>query len=105
MPVRPRSMARQRIAAKILDPGSYLSDPLSFNLWLPLRNGWTRSAFVSHVRPIGLGVIPSDVCTAAGPPPEAVSVGLGGPVTRSQIERGLAFIAHALDGGAHANAM
>ena len=103
--IRAETMERQRIAARLLEPGSYLSDPLSFNLWLPLRNGWTRSAFVSHVRPIGLGVIPSDVCTAAGPPPEAVRVGLGGPVTRSQIERGLAFIAHALDGGAHANAM
>ncbi len=103
--IRAETMERQRIAARLLEPGSYLSDPLSFNLWLPLRNGWTRSAFVSHVRPIGLGVIASDVCTAAGAPPEAVRIGLGGPVTRSQIERGLAFIAHALDGGAHANAM
>ena len=56
-------------------------------------------------RQTGLGVIASDAFTAAGAPPEAVRVGLGGPVTRTQIERGLAFIAHALDGGAHANAM
>ena len=40
--------------------GSYLSDPLSFNLWLPLRNGWTRSVFASHVRSTGLGVVVSD---------------------------------------------
>ena len=94
--IRSEAMARQRIAATILEPGSYLSDPLSFNLWLPLRNGWTRSAFVSHARSTGLGVVASDAFTAGGAPPEAVRVGLGGPVTRSQIQRGLEFMAHAL---------
>ena len=103
--IRSETMAREKIAAIALEPGSYLSDPLSFNLWLPMRNGWTRSAFVSHVRSTGIGVIASDVCTASGPPPEAVRVGLGGPVTRSQIERGLEFMAHALDGGQDRNAI
>jgi DNA-binding transcriptional MocR family regulator len=103
--IRSETMAREKIAARALEPGSYLSDPLSFNLWLPMRDGWTRSAFVSHVRSTGLGVIASDVCTASGPPPEAVRVGLGGPVTRSQIERGLEFMAHALDEGQERNAM
>ncbi len=81
--IRAETTARQRIAAKILEPGSYLSDPLSFNLWLQMRNGWTRSAFVSHVRSTGLGVVASDVFTVDGAPPEAIRVGLGGPVTRS----------------------
>ena len=45
----------------------------------------------------GLGVVPSDAFVAAGAPPEAVRVGLGGPVTRAQVERGLEFMAHALD--------
>jgi DNA-binding transcriptional MocR family regulator len=90
-------MARERIAARRLEPGTYLSDPLSFNVWLPMRNGWTRSEFVSHVRSAGLGVVASDAFTAAGAPPEAVRVGLGGPVTRTQVERGLEFIAHALE--------
>jgi DNA-binding transcriptional MocR family regulator len=94
--IRAETMVRQRIAATILEPGSYLSDPLSFNLWLPLRNGWTRSAFVSHARSTGLGVVASDAFTAGGAPSEAVRVGLGGPVTRSQIERGLEFMAHAI---------
>ena len=94
--IRAETMARQRIAAKAMDPGSYLSDPLSFNIWLPLRNGWTRSTFVSHVRGTGLGVVPSDAFSVCGPPIEAVRVGLGGPVTRSQVERGLDFMAHAL---------
>jgi DNA-binding transcriptional MocR family regulator len=103
--IRAETMEREKIAARALEPGSYLSDPLSFNLWLPMRNGWTRSAFVSHVRSTGLGVIPSDVCTASGAPPEAVRVGLGGPVTRPQIQRGLEFMSHALDAGPDVNAM
>ncbi len=95
--IRAESMARERIAAKWLEPGTYLSDPLSFNIWLPLRNGWTRSVFVNHVRAAGLGVVPSDPFVAAGVAPEAVRVGLGGPVARSQVERGMELIAHTLE--------
>jgi DNA-binding transcriptional MocR family regulator len=95
--IRAESIARERIAAQKLEPGTYLSDPLSFNLWLPMRMGWTRSAFAAHVRGTGLGVVTSDAFTAAGAPSEAVRVGLGGPVTRAQVERGLEFMAHALE--------
>ncbi len=95
--IRAESMARERIAARLLEPGTYLSDPLSFNIWLPMRNDWTRSVFVSHVRSTGIGVVASDAFTAEGSPPEAVRVGLGGPVTRTQVERGLEFMAHALE--------
>ena len=94
--IRAESMARERIAAKWLEPGAYLSDPLSFNLWLPLSNDWTRSAFVNQIRATGLGVVPSDAFVAGAPPPEAVRIGLGGPVTRSQIERGMERVAHTL---------
>src|SRR3984885_5627048 len=34
-----------------------------------------------------LGVVPSDAFAANGAPPEAVRVGLGGPITRTQVER------------------
>ena len=95
--IRAESMARERIAAKILEPGTYLSDAFSFNIWLPMSNGWTRSVFVSQLRSSGLGIVPSDAFTASGAPPEAVRVGLGGPITRTQVERGLAYIAHALE--------
>lgn len=95
--IREESKARERIAASLLEPGTYLSDPLSFNIWLPMRNNWTRSVFVSHVRSTGIGVVASDAFTAEGAPPEAVRVGLGGPVTRTQVERGLEFMAHALE--------
>ena len=95
--IRSESIARERIAANAMEPGSYLSDPLSFNIWLPMRNGWTRSVFVSQARASGLGVVPSDAFAANGAPPEAVRVGLGGPITRSQVERGLAFLSHLLE--------
>ena len=47
-----------------------------------------------HSSPDGLV---GDAFTAAGAPTEAVRVGLGGPVTRAQVERGLEFMAHALE--------
>lgn len=95
--IRAETSARQRIATRFFEPGTYMSDPLSFNLWMPLRNGWTRSAFAGHARNTGVGIVVSDPFTAAGPPPEAVRIGLGGPLTRQQLEHGLEFIAHALD--------
>ena len=64
---------------------------------MPLRNGWTRSAFASHARNTGIGIVVSDPFTASGSPPEAVRIGLGGPLTRDQLEHGLEFIAHALE--------
>jgi DNA-binding transcriptional MocR family regulator len=95
--IRSESIARERIAAKAMEPGTYLSDPLSFNIWLPMRNGWTRSVFVSQARTSGLGVVPSDAFAANGALPKAVRVGLGGPITRTQVERGLAFLSHLLE--------
>ncbi|WP_442579854.1 PLP-dependent aminotransferase family protein [Mesorhizobium sp. ASY16-5R] len=96
--IRAETAARERIAMRFFEPGTYLSDSLSFNIWLPLGNGWTRSAFASHARGTGIGIVVSDVFTVSGPPPEAVRVGLGGPVSRTQLERGLEFMAHALEG-------
>ena len=95
--IRAESMARERIAAKWLEPGTYLSDPLSFNIWLPLRNGWTRPVFINQMRVSGLGLAPSDAFVVSGATPEAVRIGLGGPVTRSQVERGLELAAHTLE--------
>ncbi|MEP9375153.1 PLP-dependent aminotransferase family protein [Aquabacter sp. CN5-332] len=96
--IRAEVSARQKLAARHFEPGTYLSDPLSFNIWLPLGNGWTRSAFASHASGTGIGVVASDAFTVGGTPAEAVRVGLGGPIDRAQLERGLEFMAHALEG-------
>jgi DNA-binding transcriptional MocR family regulator len=95
--LRTEAQARQALAARLL-PGGYRADPLSFNIWLPLPQGWTRSTFGAHMRACGLGVMASDAFAVDGTPPEAVRVGLGGPVTRPQLQAALEFMAHALEG-------
>jgi DNA-binding transcriptional MocR family regulator len=58
--IRAEAMARQTVARQILPPGIYKADPYSFNIWLPLPRGWTRSAFIGHMRSTGIGVVASD---------------------------------------------
>lgn len=95
--IRAETAARERLAADILPPGSFQSDPLSFNLWIRLPAPWNRAAFASHMRETGVGVVTSDVFTADGSPAEAVRVCIGGPSTRDEIQRALEFIGHALE--------
>jgi DNA-binding transcriptional MocR family regulator len=94
--IRNETAARQALAAEILPPGSFRSDPLSFNLWVPLPEPWTRSAFVGHMRSAGIGVVASDAFTVDGPPPEAVRVCLGGPTKQPALRNALDYMAHAL---------
>ncbi len=93
---RGETAARQTMAAEILPKGSFQADPLSFNLWVPLPEGWTRSAFISHMRTTGIGAVASDAFTVTGTPPEAVRICLGGPSTRDHIRHALEYIAHTL---------
>lgn len=94
--VRQEAVARQAIASEILSAHTFCSDPLSFNLWLELPAPWTRSAFVGQMQSKGIGIVPSDAFTAAGTPPEAVRVCLGGPTKRPELRAALEFMAHAL---------
>jgi DNA-binding transcriptional MocR family regulator len=94
--IRAETAARQLLAAQILTPGSFKADPLSFNLWVPLPDGWTRSSFMGHMRSTGIGIVTSDVFVTDGNPPEAVRVCLGGPISRTGLENGLGYMAHAL---------
>ncbi len=95
--IRNETMARQKLAAQILPKGVCRSDPLSFNIWIELPALWNRAAFVEHMRSTAIGVVASDAFTAAGPPPEAVRVCLGGPITRSRLAAGLEYMTHALE--------
>ena len=49
------------------------------------------------MRLTSIGVVASDAFTAAGPPPEAARVCLGGPITRSRLAAGLEYMTHALE--------
>ncbi len=86
------------MVANILPSRSYRADPLSFNIWLPLGNGWTRATFASHMRNAGIGVLASDAFTVDGTVPEAVRVCLGGPISREALKGALDFLAHAMEG-------
>jgi DNA-binding transcriptional MocR family regulator len=94
--IRAETAARQALASEILPAGGYKSDRLSFNIWVTLPQGWTRSAFIGHMRSTGLGVVASDVFTAGGDPPEAVRICLGGPISRPELRHALEYMAHAL---------
>jgi len=96
--VRAEAAERQAMVASVLPSGSYRSDPISFNIWLPLTNGWTRSTFTNHMRNSGMGVVASDAFTVDGPASEAVRVCLGGPIGRDRLKGALDFMAHALEG-------
>lgn len=95
--IRAEAAARQAMVAAILPKGSYRSDPISFNIWLPLTGGWTRSTFGSHMRSSGIGVVASDAFTVDGPAEEAVRVCLGGPIRREKLQAALEFMGHALE--------
>jgi len=96
--IRAEAAARQQMVAGILPEGSYTADPISFNIWLPLTNGWTRSTFGSHMRNSGIGVVASDAFTVDGAAAEAVRVCIGGPISRERLRGALDFMAHALEG-------
>jgi DNA-binding transcriptional MocR family regulator len=96
--IRTEARARQRMAREILDEGSFRGDPLAFNLWMPLPEGWTRSSFVGQMRGTGVGVVASDVFVADGStPPETVRLCLGGPIGREELRKVLTFVAHSLE--------
>lgn len=95
--IKTETLERQKIARRVLSPYEFKSDPSSFNIWLPLPQGWTRSAFAGHMRSMGIGVVASDAFTVTGTPPEAVRICLGGPTTRATVQQALEFAAHALE--------
>jgi DNA-binding transcriptional MocR family regulator len=95
--IRTEAAARQAIAQQVLPASRFKAGPDSFNIWLSLPEGWTRSAFTGHMRSTGIGVVASDVFVTANPPPEAVRICLGGPASRAEIRHALEYAAHALE--------
>ncbi|MGV7209695.1 PLP-dependent aminotransferase family protein [Oxalobacteraceae bacterium A2-2] len=91
--IRKESMARQRLAARLLPEGSYDAQPESFHLWIKLPAQWDRLAFTAHLRAAGIAVVPSDAFTISGTPPQAVRVCLGGLASREEIQHALQLVA------------
>ena len=94
--IRLETAKRHKLASEILPENSFRGSPLSFSIWVPLPELWSRTAFVEHMRSTGIGVVASDAFVVDGDPPDAVRICLGGPTNRQQIKGALEYIAHAL---------
>ncbi len=94
--IRKESMVRQRLAARILPPDSYASQPEAFHLWINLPERWDRLALTAHLRATGIGVVPSDAFAVDGPPPQAIRVCIGGVASQEDIRLALQCIADTL---------
>ncbi len=95
--IRAETEARQTLVARLLPKVDYRADRLSFNIWLPLPNGWTRSAFIAHMQASGFGLLAGDAFAVSGPAPEAARVSICGPLSRSRLQAALEFMAHTLE--------
>jgi DNA-binding transcriptional MocR family regulator len=94
--IRKESMARQRLAARILAPHPYASQPEAFHLWIGLPEQWERGPFTTHLRAAGIGVVPSDAFAVDGQPPQAVRICIGGVAGQDEIRHALELIAATL---------
>ncbi|MBG6161112.1 DNA-binding transcriptional MocR family regulator [Labrenzia sp. EL_195] len=94
--IRSESRTRQTIAANYLKDHAFLADPDGFHLWLNLPDGWNRSAFVSQMRNLQIGIVEADAFTVSGQPSEAVRIGLGGPINHAQLSQAMEIIAQTL---------
>jgi DNA-binding transcriptional MocR family regulator len=95
--VRKEVAARQRLAADILPPSSYVMHPEAFHLWLTLPAPWQRSAFSSRLRALDMSVVVSDAFAVTEPAPEAVRISLGGVLSRAEVRNALEFVTHVLE--------
>lgn len=90
--LKTESRQRQAVARRLLPDNLVRADPEGFHIWLTLPPGWARGDFVSRLRAMGVAAVGSDAFAVA-PPPEAVRLGLGGAVSRSDLERSISTIA------------
>ncbi|MET1415140.1 PLP-dependent aminotransferase family protein [Roseibium sp. HPY-6] len=95
--IRSESAARQVLASKRFKKLDYLADQNGFHLWLSLPQGWSRSAFVSQLRNLPIGLVEADAFTVAGAPSEAVRLGLGGPLNREQLVNALDIVSQTIE--------
>lgn len=95
--IRKESMARQKIAARILPPHSYASEAEAFHLWIKLRGGWQAASFAAQMRSSGIGVVASDAFAVGTAPEQAVRVCIGGVASRHDIQHALEVIRDALN--------
>lgn len=86
--IRAETRARRDLARVLRD---YTAPaPEGFHLWLTLPTGWSRGEFAARMSGSGIGVVGSDAFhVGAQVPPEAVRIGLGGPIGRPRLAAAL----------------
>ncbi|WP_299530812.1 hypothetical protein [uncultured Herbaspirillum sp.] len=87
--IRKESMARQKIAARILPEHGYASEPEAFHLWVKLPGGWQASTFSAQMRANGVAVVGVDAFAVTTAPVQAVRVCIGGIASRGDIQHAL----------------
>lgn len=95
---RQEAAARQKIAASILAPFPYQSQPTAYQLWLPLPEPWRSETFAEEARRRGVAVTPAQTFLVGRmAAPRAVRVCLGAPPDRIRLADGLRILARLLE--------
>ncbi len=97
--IRHESMARQRIAARVLKSWPYHAQSEAFHLWLPIPENvaWRASELALQLRTQGVSIVASVAFSTDINPVEAVRICLGGPSTREDCEHALKLVADTLE--------
>ena len=91
------SVARQKLATRLLAGADIVSKPSGLHLWLRLASHIDRIALTEQLRGAGVLVRPSDLFAVDDtPPPNAVRLSLSSPLQREDVERGLTIVAEQL---------
>ena len=90
------SAARQAIASEVLEGLDLNGQPDALNIWLRLPDWVSRADVVARMQGMHIGILPSDSFVVAGERPEAIRVGLGGPISQEELRAGLSRLANTL---------
>lgn len=82
--IRQETAARRALSAGLAPHAVAAAE--AFHVWLNLPAGWSRGEFAARLSASGVGVVVSDAFhVGPSPPPEAVRLGLGGPISRVRL--------------------
>jgi DNA-binding transcriptional MocR family regulator len=93
--IRTEATARQTLAREMLAQAA-CAHPNGLHVWLRLTPHWSSAEFVAYVRNQGLALVPSEVFTVQGRPPERVRIALGAAPDREALRGSLQAISAAL---------
>ena len=95
--IRRESMARQKIAARILPIGAVAAHPQGHHVWLDLPPAWTAGQYAAYAQSIGLAAVPGEVFAVGKVARNGVRLALGAAETRESLEASLRLAAAAID--------